>query len=77
MFYEQACHDLPDLEQHIGQGQLLPLTNWLNSKIHRWGRQFTSEELVQRVTGHSPSSDALLRALKKKFTNLYQLPSIS
>jgi len=77
MFYEQACHDLPDLEQHIGQGQLLPLKNWLNSKVHRWGRQFTSQELVQRVTGQSPSPDAFLRSLSQKFTNLYQLPAIS
>lgn len=40
-FFEQAKQELPQLEEHIAAGQLVPLRRWLEQKIHRWGRMFT------------------------------------
>ncbi len=75
MFYDQALLDIPRLEESLAGGSLLSLRDWLNEHIHRWGRQFTSKEIVQRVTGHSPSPESFLKYLEKKFGKLYGFSS--
>lgn len=75
MFYRQARTELPDLEANIAGGQLLPLKNWVNERVHRWGRQYTSAELIQRVTGTALTPAPFLEQLTEKFSNLYQLPT--
>ena len=37
MLFHQAKKDMADLEQNIGQGNFLPLKNWLNDRVHQWG----------------------------------------
>ncbi|MGQ0811402.1 MAG: carboxypeptidase M32, partial [Nitrospiraceae bacterium] len=39
--YEQAKQELPQLEDEVATGRLLALRQWLEQKIHRWGRTFT------------------------------------
>ena len=76
MLYDQALRDIPELEESIARGFLLPLRDWLNKSIHRWGRQFTSTEIVQRVTGHPPSPESFLQYLEGKFGELYGFSSV-
>ena len=71
MFYEQAKQELSNLEVGIAGGDMIPLKEWLNQKVHRWGRQFTPEDLVHQVTGQSPSPKPFLKYLEDKFSNLY------
>jgi len=52
---------------------LTVLTKWLNQKIHRWGRMFTAEHLMQRVTGGPLSPEPFLKYLEKKYGELYRL----
>ncbi|MGD9852549.1 MAG: carboxypeptidase M32 [Nitrospirales bacterium] len=75
MFYRQAKTDLPDLETNIAKGNLLPLKDWVTDRVHRWGRQYTSAELIQRVTGSALTPAPFLEQLTEKFSNLYQLPA--
>ncbi len=77
MFYEQALQEISGLEESIAQGSLLPLRDWLNQNIHQYARQFTSKEIIQRVTGHPLSSEPFLNYLERKFGELYgfSLPS--
>ena len=72
-FYNQACLEIGNLENHIAQGQLTILTKWLNQKIHRWGRMFTVDHLVRRVTGGTLSPEPFLAYLERKYGQLYQL----
>jgi carboxypeptidase Taq len=72
-FYDQARLELPNLEQEIEGGRLTVLTRWLNQKIHRWGRTFTAEHLVQRVTGKTLSPEPFLSYLEKKYGEIYRL----
>jgi len=74
-FYEAAQRDIPDLETRIEQGDLLVLRDWLVENIHRWGRQYSAEELVKRATGEPLSAAAFKRYLSDKFGNLYGLSS--
>ena len=77
MFYEQACQKIPDLENHLASGNFYPLKMWLNENVHQWGRHFSSEELVQQVTGQSPTPELFLCYLEKKFSELYSLSTPS
>lgn len=72
-FYEQAHQEIPNLDAEIEAGRLLVLKRWLNQKIHRWGRTFTADHLVRRVTGRSLSPEPFLTYLEKKFGELYGL----
>ena len=72
MFYEQAKQELSNLEDGISGGDMVPLKEWLNRKVHRWGRQYTPEGLVRQVTGQSPSPEPFLKYLEEKFSKLYR-----
>ncbi len=70
--FRQAKKEIPELCPQIEMGDLLTLKRWLNKKIHRWGRQYPSEDLLQRVTGESLNPRYFIEALKEKFGEIYQ-----
>lgn len=71
MFFEQACRDVPALETDIQRGCLLPLKDWLNRNIHRYGRQYSSDDLLQRITGCTLSVEPFLSYLRTKIGDVY------
>lgn len=72
-FYNQALKEIPGLNSEIEAGRLTVLKKWLNQKIHRWGRTFTPDQLVRRITGGPLSPEPYLAYLEEKFGALYQL----
>ncbi len=72
-FLNQAKKERPDLEEEIAKGNFLPLKKWLNEKVHRWGRRYSSDDLIRRVTGESLNPDYFVRYLKEKFSPIYRL----
>lgn len=72
-FYEQAKQEIPQLEEDVAAGHLLPLRRWLEQKIHRWGRMFTPDHLARRVTGSSVTPEPFLRYLETKYGEIYRL----
>ncbi len=72
-FYDQARLEIPDLDAQIESGQLIGLRRWLEQNIHRWGRMFTPDHLVQRVTGKRLSPEPFLAHLERKYGELYKL----
>ena len=77
MLLHQAKEDIADLERNIGQGNFLPLKKWLNDRVHRWGRQYTANDLIQRVTGKPLTPEPFIQDLERKFGNLYQFSTIT
>ena len=75
MLFKQAEKDMPTLDTDIAHGNLIPLKEWLNHHIHRHGRRFTSEELIQRATGQILSAEPFLHSLRKKMQEVYSLPA--
>lgn len=71
--YEQAKHDIPDLEETFARGEFNLLLNWLREKVHRHGAKFTAKELMQRVTGGDIEAQPLLNFLRTKYTEIYEL----
>ncbi|MFO0774349.1 MAG: carboxypeptidase M32 [Nitrospiraceae bacterium] len=72
-FYNQAKIELPNLERDIEGGRLTILRQWLQQKIHHWGRMFTAEKLVERITGGPLSPDPWLTYVENKYGELYKV----
>lgn len=62
----------PDWKEHVSQGNLAFIREWLRENIHQWGRQFTPSELVQRITGGPLSEASYLSYLEHKYKSLYK-----
>lgn len=71
--YEQARRELTGLEAEIEAGRLVTLQKWLNQKVHRWGRTFTADHLLRRVTGSPLSPEPFLNYVERKYAELYRL----
>jgi carboxypeptidase Taq len=71
MIFNQAHQEIPDLDHHLSQGNMVPLKSWLNKKIHHRGREFTPQELILHITGQPLSPEPFVQYLKVKFGELY------
>jgi carboxypeptidase Taq len=47
---------LPDLDEQMAAGELLPLADWLRDNLYSLGRKLTPKETISRLTG-SPTID--------------------
>lgn len=72
-FFEAARRGLPDLEEQIARGELLPLREWLLEHIHRQGKRYRANELVKVVSGSDLSHQPFIHYLHAKFKPLYGL----
>lgn len=73
-FYQQTLQDIPDLSQQFSRGEFGALLAWFKDKIHRHGRKFTANELVERVTGADRiEAQPYLDYIKRKYTEIYGL----
>jgi carboxypeptidase Taq len=72
-FYRTMVEELPDTKENILAGDFIPIKNWLNEKIHRQGRLYSPQRLVQRVTGEALNPDYFIDYLKKKYSEIYRL----
>ncbi len=70
----EAAHTAIDgLDGRLADGDYVPLLTWLTDEIYRHGRAYSTDELLQRVTGKSLSVAPLLRYLETKYSALYGL----
>ncbi|MEI7645684.1 MAG: carboxypeptidase M32 [Chloroflexales bacterium] len=72
-FYATARAAHPEIDAEISQGRFDTLHAWLRENIYRHGSKFTTDELVQRVTGGPLSSAPYMAYLRTKYGELYQL----
>lgn len=75
-FYKTLLSEQPDTERNIAIGHFSPIKHWLNDKIHRQGRLYTPQQLVQQVTGESLNPDYFIDHLKSKYSGIYGLASV-
>jgi carboxypeptidase Taq len=71
--WERINADLPDLPDQIRNGKFDALLNWLRENVHRHGRKYEPQELVQKVTGSKITPAPYLRYLREKFGKIYKL----
>jgi carboxypeptidase Taq len=71
--FRAARRHLGDLDEQFARGDFQPLKDWLNQNIHRRGKQYPANGLVERVTGERLSHAPLVAHLHARFDRLYDL----
>lgn len=71
--WERVHVDIPDLDERIAAGELMPLREWLREHIHRHGGKFTSAEVLERVVGEAISVRPFVSYLRAKLSDVYGL----
>jgi carboxypeptidase Taq len=70
---EKIRRDLPELDMQMGRGEFSPLLGWLHRNVHRHGRKFTPNELLERATGRPLTAEPWIAYVRQKFGALYGL----
>ena len=73
--WERISEDIPDVYEQIGRGEFTQLREWLREHVHRHGRKYMPQELLERVTGSSLDPQPLLAYLRRKLGEIYELDS--
>ncbi len=71
--FDQAESEIEELDGKIEKGEFSELREWLRENIHRHGRKYRSEELVEKVTGEKPTAEHFIEYIKRKYGELYEL----
>ena len=72
-FYAAALDAHPEIPSEIQQGEFGTLFRWLAENIWQHGSKFTTNELVQRLTGGPISIKPYIKYLRTKYGELYAL----
>lgn len=70
-YFEQAHQDISGLDEQIKNGDYSQLLAWLRKNIHQYGRQYTSEELCNRITGRGLDFSSFMHYVQDKFAQVY------
>lgn len=71
--WERITADLPDLGSEIARGRFESLLEWLRKNLHGFGRKYEPQQLVKKITGSGISSEAYVRYLTRKYSEIYAL----
>ncbi len=71
--WERVEADLPELDAQLAAGRLEPLRDLLGERLYRHGGKFEPSEMVRRLTGGPLDVGPLLRHLRRKYGELYEL----
>ncbi len=74
---EKARIDIPDLGAQIEDGEFSALLAWLRKNVHRHGRKFTPDELLERATGRPLTAAPWIAYVQEKFGKLYSLRPVA
>jgi carboxypeptidase Taq len=69
--WDKIRADMPGLEALIARGEFAPLLEWLRQHIHRYGKRYGGDELIERATGKKPTAEPFMNYLREKFGPLY------
>jgi carboxypeptidase Taq len=71
--WEKMQKDIRGLDDQIRKGQFDELLGWLHTNIHRYGRKYDPQDLVQKVTGSKIDPAPYVRYLTGKYSEIYGL----
>jgi carboxypeptidase Taq len=70
---EKVRTEIPDLDARFEKGEFSALLTWLRRNVHRHGRKFTPNELLERATGKPLTAAPWIAYVQNKFGALYGL----
>ena len=65
--FAHALKQVPGLDGDLDAGKYARLLEWLREKIHRHGRRYTPNELIEQATGESLKATYFMDYLKAKY----------
>lgn len=65
--------DNPEWDKQIAKGDLAFVRDWLKQNVHGYGRQYSSLELLKKITGKPLKADAFIEYLQNKYSEIYLL----
>lgn len=66
-FYEAACKAHPEIPAEIEAGDYRKLYRWTRENIHKLGRVYDPNDLIERITGGALDANPYIRYLEAKF----------
>lgn len=69
--FEPFIKQHPDWEKKISSGDLLFITNWLKETVHKYGKQYTSQEILKKMTGKESDPGPYINYLTQKYKDIY------
>lgn len=71
-FYAKASETIEGLENQVRKGNTSALLQWLRTRVHRYGRLYTSEQLSEQVSGEVLNIQHFLRYMLDKYKDIYK-----
>ena len=71
--FEAAVDERPEILSEMETGEFGALLGWLRTNVHRHGKKYEPDDLIERSTGRPPETASYLRYLRTKFGELYFL----
>lgn len=71
--YNKLKQDLPEFNDMLRLGNLIPIKAWLNKNIHQHGKLVSPNELIEKVTGEPLNAKYLIDYLTEKVDNIYKM----
>ena len=71
--WEKINKDIKGLENQISKGKFDSLLGWLRENVHKHGRKYDPQDLVQKITGSKITPEPYVRYLKSKYSDIYGL----
>ena len=69
--YEKMKEEVKDAEKEMESGNFESIVKWLDKKIHKQGRRYMAEELIEKVCGQGLNISIYLDYLNKKYKEIY------
>jgi carboxypeptidase Taq len=77
MYAAQMRHTLleqmPDFEEKIERGDLIPIKDWLTERVYKHGKLLTPTEIIVQVTGEELNPTYLIQYFEGKYKDIYKL----
>jgi len=71
--FAKVREDIPDLDEQIANGKLVVLLSWLRKQVHRFGKIYEPQDLLQRVTGERLNPSYFTQYITNKYSQIYKL----
>ncbi|SFA87383.1 MULTISPECIES: carboxypeptidase M32 [unclassified Bacillus (in: firmicutes)] len=65
--------EIPDFYEQLEKGDFTKIQGWLREKIHQFGKLYSPNELIVKVTGEDLNASYLVDYLENKYSNVYNL----
>jgi carboxypeptidase Taq len=71
--YYAMLKDKPDILIDLRRGKYDRILKWLKKHVHKYGRSLSAEEIVEKTTGEGLNPSVLIKYLREKYSQIYDL----